>query len=223
MRNLILIAAFLAMIVVPCYAQERNELPMYGGISPTPEQAKADREFIEAVVKDQGSREAASKTAIRLGFQYLARNDWRIAMKRFNQAWLLTGEGMEVFWGFASALSYQGKFEESEKYFQKALVLAPNNGRLINDYGFMYQFWATKGTKAKDEKLKRLDKSVQLFEQANRLEPNYERIYFNWAVSLYFKGDYRGAWDKVKEAERLGGKTVEPKFLQDLSKKMPRP
>jgi tetratricopeptide (TPR) repeat protein len=196
---------------------------MYGGTPPTPEQVKADREFIEAVVNDLGSRESASKSAIRLGFQYLAGNDWRTAMKRFNQAWLLTGEGPEVFWGFASAFSYQGKFEESDEYFQKAIALAPKNGRLINDYGFMYQFWATKGTKAKDEKLKRLDKSIQLFGQASLLEPELERIYFNWAVSLAFKGDYRGAWEKIKEAERLGGKTVEQKFIRDLLKKMPRP
>jgi hypothetical protein len=56
-----------------------------------------------------------------------------------------------------------------------------------------------------------------------QLEPSYERTYSDWAVSLFFKKDYAGAWTKVKEAENLGGKTIEQKFIRDLTKKMKRP
>lgn len=223
MRKLLVIAALIVVTLSPCAAQERNEIPMYGGTRPTPEQAKADQRLIDAIVKKLGSREAGAKEAVRLGFKYLESGDWSTAMKRFNQAWLLNGESAEVFWGFGAALSYEGRFVDSEKYFLKANALAPANGRLVTDFGFMYQFWATKGTKNKAERSRHLDTSIEMFEQASRLEPSYDRVYFDWAVSLFFKQDYKGAWDKIKEAERLGGKSIEAKFIKDLTKKMPRP
>ncbi|MBD0369356.1 MAG: hypothetical protein ICV60_00770 [Pyrinomonadaceae bacterium] len=219
----VLIAVLILTATCFSNAQELNEQPMYGGKPKPPELVKADEEFVEFMVKQFSSREAASDDAMRRGFAYLARNDWRMAMKRFNQAWLLTPDRAEVFGGFGAALAYQGKFTESEKYFLKATGLAPDNGRLLNDFGFMYQFWATKGTKNKTEREKYLDKSLELFERASRLESSYDRIYFNWAVSLFFKQDYKGAWDKIKEAERLGGKSIEQKFIEDLTKKMARP
>lgn len=64
---------------------------------------------------------------------------------------------------------------------------------------------------------------MELFDQASRLESNYDRIYFNWAISLFFKQDYKGAWEKISDAERLGGKSIDQRFIHDLKKKMPRP
>jgi len=196
---------------------------MYGGIKKTPEMIRADSEFVDYMVRTFGSRDKAADDAIRRGFEFLAKADWRMAMKRFNQAWLLSPDKPEVAWGFGAALSYEGKFEDSEKYFQQAMALAPNNGKLLTDFGFLYQFWATRGTKDKTEKLKRLDRSIELFANAARLEPTYERTYFDWAVALYFKNDYAGAWQKINEAEHLGGKSIDQKFVADLTKKMPRP
>ena len=200
-----------------------NEIPKYGGIKRTPEQARADQEFIDFMVQRLGNRDKAADEAIRRGFEFLAQADWRMAMKRFNQAWLLSPNKPEVPWGFGAALTYQGSFEESEKYFQEAVTLAPHNGILLTDFGFMYQFWATRGTKEQVEREARLGKSVELFRQAAELEPTYERTYSNWAVSLFFQKDYAGAWMKIKEAENLGGKTIDQKFIADLKKKMRRP
>jgi tetratricopeptide (TPR) repeat protein len=223
MKKPILIIVLFFGVTLTSNAQNLNEIPMYGGKPKPPALIQVDKEFVDTIVKKFGSREAASDHAIQLGFQYLARNDWQTAMRRFNQAWLLTPDKAEVFGGFGAALSYQGKFEESVKYFTKATELSPQNGRILADYGFMYQFWATKGTKDKEEKLVRLNKSIELFEQASRLEPSYERTFSNWAVSLYFKQDYKGAWNKIVEAEKLGGKSVDQKFVKDLAGKLPRP
>jgi hypothetical protein len=40
---------------------------------------------------------------------------------------------------------------------------------------------------------------------------------------LFFQKDYAGAWKKISEAEKLGGKTIDKKFIADLKKKMRRP
>jgi len=224
MKRAILIAAFVLLCPFVIYSQLLdNEIPKYGGIKRTPEQAQADQKFTDYMVQRFGNRDKAADDAIRRGFAFLAQADWRMAMKRFNQAWLLSPDKPEVPWGFGAALSYQGEFEASEKYFQEAVSLAPKNGRLLTDFGFLYQFWATKGTKDKTKREVRLNHSVDLFEQAAQLESTYERTYFDWAISLYFKKDYAGAWKKISEAEKLGGKTIDQKFIADLTKKMPRP
>jgi tetratricopeptide (TPR) repeat protein len=224
MKRAILIVAFVLLGPSVIYPQLLdNEIPKYGGIKRTPEQAQADQKFIDSMVQRFGNRDKAADDAIRRGFAFLAQADWRMAMKRFNQAWLLSPDKPEVPWGFGAALSYQGQFEASEKYFQEAAALLPQNGRLLADFGYLYQFWATRGTKDKKKRELRLSHSIELFEQAAALEPTYERTYFNWAVSLFFQKDYAGAWKKISEAEKLGGKTIEQKFIADLRKKMPRP
>ena len=225
MKRRIAFAPLLTLLLIPAYAyaQARNEIPMYGGIPPNKTEAEADKTLIEWTIQKFGSREAGAENAIRLGFKYLERGDWSTAMKRFNQAWLLGGETSETAWGFAAALSYQGKFVDSEKFFLKARERDGKNARLLTDFGFMYQFWATKGRVDKQVKAEYLDKSIELFDQASQVDPAFDRIYFNWAVSLYFKKDYSGAWNKIAEAEKLGGKSIEQKFLKDLTKKVPRP
>lgn len=222
--TVIIIALF---ILISCSStvqeQNINEIPMYGGKPKSPELLKADQEFIGRVIKESGSREAAFRASITQGFQHLNKGDWRTAMKRFNQAWLLSPDRAEVHWGFGAAISHQGKFEESVKYFAKACELDSRNGRLLNDFGFMYQFWATKGAKSEDEKIKHLDKSIELFKQAIELQPNFDHIYANWAMSLYYKQDYKGAWEKLKGAEKLGGQSIDQRFVKELTEKMPRP
>ena len=224
MKRAILIVA--VVLLAPSFVYSQlfdNEIPKYGGLKRTPEQAKADQKFIDSMVQRFGTRDRAADDAIRRGFAFLAQADWRMATKRFNQAWLLSPDKPEVPWGFGAALSYKGDFEESEKYFQEAVALAPKNGKLLADYGFLYQFWATRGTKDRTKRETRLSRSIELFQQAAELEPAHERTYFSWAVSLFFKKDYPGAWEKISEAEKLGGKTIDQKFLADLTKKMPRP
>jgi tetratricopeptide (TPR) repeat protein len=225
MKKTIAFTPLLILLLLPTYvhAQARNEIPMYGGIPPNKAEAEADATLIEWTIQKFGSREAGAKNAIRLGFKYLENGDWSTAMKRFNQAWLLGGETAETDWGFAAALSYQGKFGDAEKFFLKARERDGKNARLLTDFGFLYQFWATKGHVDKQVKAEYLDKSIELFDQASQVDPAIDRIYFNWAVSLYFKKDYSGAWKKIAEAEKLGGKSIDQKFLKDLTKKMPRP
>lgn len=240
MRNFIFVAVLCLLAFLPCNAQEINEIPMYGGAS-SPELTKANEVFVAAIITDLGSKEVGAKSMLKMGWNYISRNDWKMAMKRFNQAWLLTPDNGEVFWGFGAALGLQGKYEESVKYFTKAETLLPDNGRLIGDFALLYLRWANNRAKPKvflgldylykadyDPKWKTevaeyLNKGIELSERASRLAPNEEAIYVNWASALYAKGDYAGAWEKVKIAEQLGGTKLDSKFLKALNKKMKRP
>jgi hypothetical protein len=71
---------------------------------------------------------------------------------------------------------------------------------LLTDFGFLYQFWATKGDVDKELKSQYLDKSIDFFDQASKLDPAIDRIYFNWAISLYFKKDLRRRLEKSRRS-----------------------
>lgn len=168
-------------------------LPMYGGLRKTPAMIRADQAFISSMTAKFGSREEAARQIMIVGWRSIRANDWQTAMKRFNQAWLLTPASSDVFWGFGATLACAGKFEESIKYFTKADRMSPNNARLLCDFGRVYQQYAVKKSRSKEETSDRLGKSIELFEQAASLDSGYHNIYQNWAVSLYYKGDYRGS------------------------------
>src|SRR4051812_13341381 len=77
-----------------------NEIPMYGGARKTPEQEKADKDFTDSVTKNGTTKEQASKLLTDRGWEAFYNNDLSTAIKRFNQAWLLTPKETRVLWGF---------------------------------------------------------------------------------------------------------------------------
>ena len=240
MRNFIFVAVLCLLAFLPAQAQEINEVPMYGGKS-SPEMTKANEEFVATMVKHFGSKEAGAKDSLKRGYDLLAQGNPLMAVRRFNQAWLLTPNNGEVFLGFGAALLWQGKYEESVKYYTKAAEMLPNDGELLADFALLYLHWANNRAKPKDflgldyiykeeyapkwkaEVAQYLDKSIEISERASRLAPKDEGVYVVWATALYAKGDYAGAWEKVKVAEQLGGTKLLPKFMKVLNKKMKRP
>ncbi|MBD3330286.1 tetratricopeptide repeat protein [Candidatus Peregrinibacteria bacterium] len=95
-------------------------MPMYGEVEKTPEQKKSDEEFIDAVVKAAGSREKAATDAIARGKDFLQKGDLEMAMRRFNQAWLLDSNNPDVYVGFGDVLKKQGNDEGAAEMYSKA-------------------------------------------------------------------------------------------------------
>lgn len=221
-KSMIFFVLFLFIVSIG-NAQNINEIPMYGEKPKTPVLQRADQEFIQKVVKAAGSREKASAIAIQRGWEYIGRRDPQTAIKRFNQAWLLTPDNGHVFWGFGAAMGLQGNYDESIRFFEKANTLLPNNARLLCDYGFTYIWKGQASVKSPGEANRYYNQAIAFFKKASALEPKYELTYWNWAVVLFFTQDYRGAWEKVKQAEGLGGRTIDKTFIDDLSRKMKRP
>ena len=126
------------LIVSSGAAQSINEIPMYGEKPKSPEVLKADEQFIQEAIGKAGSKEKAADIAIRRGWEHIERHDPKTAIKRFNQAWLLTPNNGHVYWGFAAAVGQQGNLDESIRFFDKAIILLPNNARLLCDFGFTH-------------------------------------------------------------------------------------
>lgn len=79
-----------------------NEVPMFGGQPKTPEQLAADRQFITTALQQHGTARAAAHAYTNLGWNYLQNGSPVVAVKRFNQAWLLDSTLADVYYGFSA-------------------------------------------------------------------------------------------------------------------------
>ena len=95
-------------------------MPMYGGVEKTAEQKKSDEEFINGISKAVGDREKASIGTVETAKDFLAEGDLEMAMRRFNQAWLLDSNNPDVYVGFGDVLTKQGNDEEAAEMYSKA-------------------------------------------------------------------------------------------------------
>jgi tetratricopeptide (TPR) repeat protein len=201
-----------------------GQLAMYGD-RPHAEIEAMQKSWIEQVTKEYGSREKASSAAAAEGWDYLNFKKGNpsdacinLAMRSFNAAWILQEDNYEAFWGFGICTARgQYKFDEAMKYFNKAIELNPNDASLLADIGFTYTAAGANGD------AQRLEKAIELYRQALTLKPDLELAYYDWAITLFYKGDYAGAWDKIKRSEQYGGASIQPSFIKALSRKMPRP
>jgi tetratricopeptide (TPR) repeat protein len=239
MKKAVFVLLLVLLLVDLAAAQDVSVIPMYGGIE-TPEMRQAHDEYIESMLEAYKTKEASAEVAVKLGWREMAKRDWRTAIRRFNQAWLLNPLYGEIYWGFGAAQAYAGNYEDAEKHFEKAYSLLSGHGRFLSDYALYYLYRANHRAKPKpgffldyifgdkyDSKWKAdveqfLNRSLVLSEEASQVAPNEARIYQVWAQAQYGKGDYATAWEKAIKAEQLGDK-LNPKFEKALGKKMKRP
>ena len=116
-------------LIVACFSAVGQEptlidqVPMYGGMdrSQYPELKAADEKLTEDASKHFGSREKAAAAWIEQGFRFYQQDRLDMAMRRFNQAWLLDPNNAEVYAGFAAVLHDQGKNCPAMKMMEEAL------------------------------------------------------------------------------------------------------
>jgi tetratricopeptide (TPR) repeat protein len=217
----------------------KNESPMYGGLPRTPEEKQADDEFIKTATEGPGGREEGAKAMIMMGWKFFGEGDFKTAMQRFNQAWLLTPDNADVFFGFGHILLQQGQSEKAKEMLDKAELLNPNKAELYYNRGTAYM---VKGNS---------EKAISDFNKAVELNPNFANAYFNLgllcddkgdydkaifnytkaleadtkfgsaynnrAIAYYFRKAYDKSWEDVHRLDALGEKP-NPDFLKELKK-----
>ena len=95
-----------------------NELPLYGGIPRSPQEQKIDQEFVNTVIKQYGSREAAYQAGEEVAWNYFFKGDHKTAMKRFNQLWLVDPENPRVYNGYGAIAEKQGDLKSAMHWYQ---------------------------------------------------------------------------------------------------------
>jgi hypothetical protein len=114
-----------------------NELPMYGHRKKTPDQELADQRYIEMMTSGDRTRSEGAESAARLGWNAYYEGDCRLAIRRFNQAWLLDANNQLALWGFAVIALERDQLEEATRYLEMALESGPANPTLQADYEYV--------------------------------------------------------------------------------------
>jgi Tfp pilus assembly protein PilF len=208
-----------------------DEVPMYGGPevfqrtrNEDPALKQADDKLIADASAHYGSREQAARAWIQQGYTYYGHDQLGMATRRFNQAWLLDPSNPEVYAGFAAILHDQSKMCEAMRMMDKVLSMSsPPKPGVLPDAARIIALCATSdaGLSA-DDKAALYQRAENLYRQAERIEPNKGYVYYSWATTEYWRGNYAAAWDRVAKAHAHG---AEPnrKFLGMLAAKMPEP
>lgn len=204
-------------------------LPMYGqpGIVRSNEQKQSDEELIkQKTASFSGSRERASIALWREGEQFMSRGNLDLAMKYYNQSWLLNPDNYQPYWGFGRVLAQKENPNEAIPQLERAAELINDPYQkvaLVSDLGMVYSqkaFYTPE--KNANDRAHWFELANKSFEESTRMDANYENSWRGWARSLYFEGRYSEAWQKVKKAKELGA-NIPPSFIKLLTVKMPEP
>jgi len=218
------VALAASALAAPAAAPEPdNSIPFFGGVNKTPAQQEHDRQTVAEAVRRAGSKENAIAVVMQSGWTKLKSGDAETAIKYFNLAWLIEPKNPDVLWGFGAALNQQRKFEPALKLFELARRQKPNEAGLLADYAFA---WISKGAIGDNDVAQReasFAKALQLLDESQKLNPRNPMVYGNRAMLRYFQARYLEAWREVAKAEALTPGSVDPRFLRDLSARMPKP
>lgn len=191
-----LLLAFLVALAFAPVSVFAKEVPLWEGITKSRTMLAADEEFVATVKKETGGDlQAGAHHAVRRGWEAFERKDYEVAIRRFNQAWLLEDGNPDIYWGFALTTYLRGDglrvaerwFGEAEQRMARGLALAAlfsDHGRVLDESG--------EPARAKT-----------YFEKALAINPDHLEAHVGMARVLMQSGDRAGADKHLKEIERL--------------------
>jgi tetratricopeptide (TPR) repeat protein len=174
----------LGIVLISCTSQKSlNLLPMYGHLPKSPSLKQSDSTFIsQAIEAHGGAPDTASRFYSELAWKFFSGNQLDIAMKRFNEAWLLDSTNGDVYWGIGSILGRRGApIETTITYLEKATLLKPKNERLKSNlaYGFG-KIAGNEKEKGNKDWIKSEFKSMELFKSIKTFRKEDCDLYLQW-------------------------------------------
>lgn len=192
-------------------------LPKYGQLPKNEHQKNADKEFIEATMKQFSDARKASDHLIALGFKYLYK-DIKTAMYRFNQAYLMDSTNADIYWGFGGIYTTLGDFKKAARQYREGLLIAPKNPHLLTDYGtwFMAQSKSNPGDNKQSGEL--LDSAIHYLEKSYSIDPKDQNTSFKLSAVYFYKGDCKNAWKYWDICTAAGGDPITEDYTNALKK-----
>lgn len=229
----LLVLSTLSLIALSGYVaadeQRIDNIPMYGQPTiPRPDLLKkADEDFIKQASEGMGGREAASKAWYAQAEKFMANGDLDLAMRRYNQSWLLNPNNYQPYWGFGRVMLQRGKLDEAIQHLEKSKALIDDQFQkvaLLTDLGTAYSTKAERISSTQNQDRDQLfSLANQNFSESAALDPTYGNSWRRWAFSLYEQGRYSDTWEKVKRAQTQNARPFPPAFLRALNQALPEP
>lgn len=201
------------------FAQDIRLLPKYGSLPKNEAQKAADEKFLSGVDGYyKGNRKKAAEDIAMRGWQFLRQGNIKDAMRHFNQAWLLDAGNGGALWGMAAIQANLGKTADSLKLFAEAERVVGDDIDFSVDYA---RALGIAGAETRNSSL--LQDAFARFAQLHERAPQHTLNLQNWAITLFYVGNYAEAWKKIQLAEATPRRAeLDPNFIAALLSKMPR-
>lgn len=214
------LASLLSIGCSTAHAWDISLDPKYGLVTKDEAQLAADAKFLEGIDEYyKGNRNQASQYYAVRGWQLLRQDKPQDAMRRFNQAWLLDNKNGNAIWGMAAQQGMSNHQAKSLELFAEAEKLIGNDIDFAVDYA---KTLGQAGAENHDENM--LNDAFARFAALYASNPDHTLNLQNWAITLFYVGNYAEAWKKIKLAERTPHRgAIDRGFVSELQSKMPRP
>jgi tetratricopeptide (TPR) repeat protein len=199
-------------------------LPRYGLLPKTEREMAADKDFIAETMKQpqfNGDNRAASNHLIKLGFNYLYKQDLRTAMYRFNQAYLLDSTNTEIYWGYGAFYMTLGNYEEGKKHYNHGLSIDPKNTHLLTDYGtyFLSQYYGLNEAGHESDAMTNLESAITYLNKSFTIDNKDQNTAYKLSVCYWIKDDCEKAWLYYDNCKELGGQPITHEYTTALKGK----
>ena len=202
-------------------APQANDIPLFDGVKKTPPQLAADARFVKEVTAAAGSKGKAADAMIDKGWKAVQSGDFRTAVHRFNQAYLLNPSDHRLYWGLGVTVSAAGDLDRAIALFKRGEPFAGKDSRFYCDYGYAVQNSAVRAMQSGTDPAKDLSRSEALYTKCRDLAPNTALPYSYLAVSAFFRGSCPDAKRLIGESQKRGGEGLDPRLLKDVSQHCP--
>lgn len=182
-------------IVFSSVAQNTKEnLPLYGGITKSNEEIKADEEFVKETISLYGTLEKAFKTFVDIGWKNIVENNLDESITEFNKAWLLNPANADPYLGLSLVMQIKQKQTETDKLFKQGIILDKDKKSQMKFYLRAVDYAGRK----KDTVM-----LIQFLKQSLSVDPNSILIYKKLAYYTSLKGQNNDAVAAYSGAIRI--------------------
>lgn len=194
-------------------------IPLFGGFDKTESQKAVDAEFLKVCDLNFKTRKEASEFFSVRAWEYLGEGQKDTATYRFNLAYLLNDENVDVYWGLGVIYYQDEKYEEAIELMEHGLQLDnEDNTTLMVDLSTVYLKWFMI-----DKKTEHLDKTFSLLNEAIRKSPQYANAYMQLSFAKLTNNQIDEAWENFHKAYELDPQSGNPEILQALLEKKEDP
>ncbi|MDX2359238.1 MAG: hypothetical protein QNK23_00435 [Crocinitomicaceae bacterium] len=197
-------------------------LPKYGYVQKTEAQKNADADLVKAMLESFTTRREASEVLIDEGFSNLY-SDTKIAMYRFNQAYLLDSTNSDIYWGFGAVYLTIGDYKNARIQYQEGLKVDPKSTHLLTDYA-TYFMGQSRAFEMIDEESADtyMDSALLYMLQSYDLDPLDQNTLYKLSIIYLSMDDCENAWKYYDECVDTGGDPIEDGFTRELKRQCKR-
>lgn len=199
-------------------------LPAYGYVSKTPEMIRADDEFIRRTMERQkfeGSRRKASEEMVSIGFRYLNENNVKVAMYRFNQAFLLDSTNSNLYRGFGAVYVYLQLYEKALAQYEKGIQQQADNPLLWRDYGRCFLQQAITSGHVRVNDLQYINRAIEYLQKSASLNAKDAETWAQLAMSYILKQDCNKAKEMITAYKQHSTIALPEPIVRELNRNCP--